>query len=65
MIKYHPDHLNLNSFYDKVSYVSQEAPIFDGTLRENLVFDKKISDTKIKEVLKEREKKTKIIFEEK
>ena len=44
--------LNLNSFYDKVSYVSQEAPIFDGTLRENLVFDKKISDTKIKEVLK-------------
>ena len=44
--------LNLNSFYDKVSYVSQEAPIFDGTLRENLVFDKKISDNKIKEVLK-------------
>ena len=44
--------LNLNSFYDKVSYVSQEAPIFDGTLRENLVFDKKISDIKIKEVLK-------------
>ncbi|MBQ3298031.1 MAG: ABC transporter ATP-binding protein [Bacilli bacterium] len=44
--------LNLNSFYDKVSYVSQEAPIFDGTLRENLVFDKKISDPKIKEVLK-------------
>ena len=43
---------NLNSFYDKVSYVSQEAPIFDGTLRENLVFDKKISDNKIKEVLK-------------
>ena len=44
--------LNLNSFYDKVSYVSQEAPIFDGTLRENLVFDKKISDPKIKDVLK-------------
>ena len=33
--------LNLNSFYDNVTYVSQEAPIFDGTLRENLVFDKK------------------------
>ena len=44
--------LNLNSFYDKVSYVSQEAPIFDGTLRENLVFYKKISDNKIKEVLR-------------
>ena len=44
--------LNLNSFYDNVTYVSQEAPIFDGTLRENLVFDKKISDEKILRVLK-------------
>ena len=32
--------INLNSFYDNVTYVSQEAPIFDGTLRENLIFDK-------------------------
>lgn len=39
--------LDLNSFYDKVSYVSQEAPIFDGTLRENLVFDKDVSDDEI------------------
>ena len=30
--------------YDNVTYVSQEAPIFDGTLRENLIFDKKIDD---------------------
>ena len=44
--------INLNSFYDAVTYVSQEAPIFDGTLRENLVFDKKVSDKKILEVLK-------------
>ena len=44
--------LNLNSFYDKVSYVSQEAPIFDGTLRENLVFDKKIKEEEILKVLK-------------
>ena len=44
--------VNLNSFYDHVTYVSQEAPIFDGTLRENLVFDKRISDKKIIEVLK-------------
>ena len=43
--------LNLNSFYDNVTYVSQEAPIFDGTLRENLVFDKKISDEEILRVL--------------
>ena len=44
--------LNLNKYYDYVSYVSQEAPIFDGTLRENLVFDKKIKDEKLIEVLK-------------
>ena len=43
--------LNLNSFYDNVTYVSQEAPIFDGTLRENLIFDKKISDDEIIKVL--------------
>lgn len=44
--------LNLNYFYDNVTYVSQEAPIFDGTLRENLVFDKKISDGEIIKILK-------------
>jgi len=44
--------LNLTSFYDNVTYVSQEAPIFDGTLRENLIFDKNIDDEKIIEVLK-------------
>ena len=44
--------LNLNAFYDHVTYVSQDIPIFDGTLRENLVFDKIISDEKIIEVLK-------------
>ncbi len=43
--------LNLNSFYDNVTYVSQEAPIFDGTLRENLVFDKNIPDDEILKVL--------------
>ncbi len=43
--------LNLNSFYDNVTYVSQEAPIFDGTLRENLIFDKNIEDEKILRVL--------------
>lgn len=44
--------LNLNSFYDNVTYVSQEAPIFDGTLRENLVFDKKIDDEEILKIIK-------------
>lgn len=43
--------INLNSFYDNVTYVSQEAPIFDGTLRENLIFDKAIEDEEILKVL--------------
>jgi len=43
--------LNLNSFYDHVTYVSQEAPIFDGTLKENLIFDKEVSDEEIIKVL--------------
>lgn len=43
--------LNLNSLYDNISYVSQETPIFDGTLRENLIFDKKIDDDEIRKVL--------------
>ena len=43
--------VNLNSFYDYVTYVSQEVPIFDGTLRENLIFDKKINDDEIMKVL--------------
>ena len=44
--------LKLSSLYDNITYVSQEAPIFDGTLRENLVFDKKIDEEKILDVLK-------------
>lgn len=36
--------LRLNSLYDHLSYIPQDSPIFDGTLRENLVFDQEISD---------------------
>ncbi|MBU3127842.1 ABC transporter ATP-binding protein/permease [Clostridium tagluense] len=43
--------LNLNKFYNYISYTSQESPVFDGTLRENIVFDKDISDEAIIEVL--------------
>ena len=43
--------INLEKYYDYVSYISQDVPIFDGTLKENLIFDKKISDKKIKKVL--------------
>lgn len=32
--------ISLESFYHKMSYVSQDTPVFDGTVRENLVFDR-------------------------
>lgn len=44
--------LQLDSYYDHLSYLSQDSPIFDGTLKENIVFDKEIADEKIIEVLK-------------
>ena len=44
--------LNLNDLYNNITYISQESPIFDGTLRENIVFDKKASDTEIIKALK-------------
>ncbi len=44
--------LNLDYLYNNITYVSQEAPIFDGTLKENLVFNKNVSNKKIEEVLR-------------
>jgi len=43
--------LNLNHFYNCISYNSQESPIFDGTVRENIIFDKDIADDTIIGVL--------------
>lgn len=43
--------LNLNYFYNCISYTSQESPIFDGTLRENIVFDRDVPDDTLVEVL--------------
>lgn len=49
---YNLSELCLNSYYDHISYISQESPVFDGTLRENLIFDKKVNEDQIIEVLK-------------
>lgn len=45
------DEIKLNSLYDQVSYISQEAPIFDTTIRENIVFDNEIADDQIYEIM--------------
>ena len=42
----------LNNLYDRVSYISQEAPVFDGTIKENLVFDKKVPEEQMLEALR-------------
>ena len=45
--------INLNSFYQYIAYLSQEPPVFNGTLRENLIFDDKIDDSLLLEALKQ------------
>lgn len=36
--------ISLDSLYKKVTYLSQDTPVFDGTIRENLVFDREIPE---------------------
>ena len=43
----------LNNLYDKVSYISQDVPVFDGTIKENLVFEKQVSEEQMLEALSE------------
>lgn len=43
--------IHLETYYDNIAYISQEAPVFDGTLRENIVFDQVIEEANILEVL--------------
>ena len=44
--------MNLNHFYDYISYTSQDSPVFNGTLYENIVFDKHVPEEEILRVLK-------------
>ena len=43
----------LNNLYDRVSYLSQDAPVFDGTIKENLVFEKQVSEEQMLVALSE------------
>ena len=45
-------HINLNSYYENIAYLPQEPPVFDGTLRENLVFDDLAEDSVLFEAIK-------------
>ena len=44
--------INLNSYYRNIAYLPQEPPVFNGTLRENLVFDDMIDDDVLVEAIK-------------
>lgn len=39
--------ISLEPLYEKVSYLSQDTPVFDGTIEENLVFDNEVSKVDI------------------
>ena len=43
----------LNNLYDRVSYISQDVPVFDGTIKENLVFDRMVPEEQIRDALRE------------
>ena len=43
----------LNNLYDRVSYISQDVPVFDGTIKENLVFEKSVSEEQMLDALRE------------
>lgn len=42
---------NLEDYYEKVFYLSQDVPIFQGTLKENIVFNQEISDEQVIEAM--------------
>lgn len=46
------DEIRLDSYYDHISYLSQDTPIFDATIRDNIVFDEHtLSDEELYEIL--------------
>jgi len=45
--------ISLEALYRRMTYLPQEAPVFDGTVRENIVFDRDIPDTEIRKVLEQ------------
>jgi ATP-binding cassette, subfamily B, bacterial len=44
--------VNLQSYYQSAAYIPQEPPIFDGTLRENLIFDRPVPAAQVADVIR-------------
>ncbi len=45
--------VNLETYYREVAYIPQDPPIFDGSLRENMVFDLPVSAARLAEVIQQ------------
>lgn len=45
--------VNLQDFYRSVAYVPQEPPVFDGTLRENMTFERPVRPERLAEVIQQ------------
>ena len=45
--------LRLTDLYEKISYLSQDSTVFDGSLRENIAFEKKVSEEALLHAIKE------------
>lgn len=43
--------ISLEALYRRMTYLPQEAPVFDGTVKDNIVFDRNIPDTEVRKVL--------------
>ncbi|NLG25219.1 MAG: ABC transporter ATP-binding protein, partial [Clostridiales bacterium] len=45
--------VNLGEYYRKIAYLPQDAPVFDGTVRENLAFGAPIGDERLLRALRD------------
>lgn len=55
------DELRLDSYYDHISYLSQDSPIFDTSIRGNMVFDQEVPDEELYAVLDKVHLKEKVL----
>lgn len=53
--------LKLDSLYRHLSYISQEAPVFDTSIRENILFDEERPDEEIYRILEQAQLKEKVL----
>jgi ABC-type multidrug transport system fused ATPase/permease subunit len=53
--------LKLDSLYRHLSYISQEAPVFDTSIRENILFDEELPDEEIYRILEQAQLKEKVL----